>query len=219
MTSSRSPQRPERPEIGPLISDDKQRRRLIHGLASALAAKGRAELTVSDVVKSAAVSRRTFYEHFRNLQEAVLASHRATAAAVLELVNRRCAREGSWEARVRAGLATVIEFAVAESHLATLLVIDSFTFDRALAEEVLETRREFAALLRPQGGGPDRPGPPAFAATFLVGAVAGAIAPLVRDGERRRLRELEAPLLELILVPYLGRAEAARAARTAGARP
>jgi AcrR family transcriptional regulator len=52
-----------------------QRRRLVDATIDAVAEKSYAELTVSDVIKRAGVSRRAFYEHFSNREECFLASY------------------------------------------------------------------------------------------------------------------------------------------------
>jgi len=197
---SSKPQTPDRAEIGKLVAADRQRRRLILGLARSLADKGRAELTVADVVSAAGVSRRTFYEHFSNLREAVLVSHRATADAVRKVLARECGT-GSWEEQVRAGLARLLELAAAEPDLATLLVLDSFNFDRNTMAELLRTRGELATMLR---GGRREDGPPEITEEFLVGAVAAVIAARLRAGRAQQLPELHEPLLELIFARYRG---------------
>ncbi|REM69108.1 TetR/AcrR family transcriptional regulator, partial [Mycobacterium tuberculosis] len=47
--------------------------RLLQGMAHAVAAKGYAETTIADIVREAAVSRRTFYEHFSTKTECLIA--------------------------------------------------------------------------------------------------------------------------------------------------
>jgi AcrR family transcriptional regulator len=52
-----------------------QRRRMIDATIDVVGEKGYAELTVSDVIKRAGVSRRAFYEHFSNREECFLATY------------------------------------------------------------------------------------------------------------------------------------------------
>ncbi|HEX6042424.1 TetR/AcrR family transcriptional regulator [Longimicrobium sp.] len=66
------------------------RRRLMEGMAAAVAERGYADTTIADIVRHARVSRRTFYEQFSSKQECLLALYvaaserviRATAAVV-----------------------------------------------------------------------------------------------------------------------------------------
>src|SRR3954466_10114989 len=60
-----------------------QRERMLDAMARAVAAKGYAKLTVSDVVSLAGVSRRTFYEHFADKEECFLESYAAGARAII----------------------------------------------------------------------------------------------------------------------------------------
>ncbi|HEX4307950.1 MAG TPA: helix-turn-helix domain-containing protein, partial [Solirubrobacterales bacterium] len=51
-----------------------QRERLIAGLAEAVAEKGYGGTTIADITRHAAVSRRTFYEHFDGKDECFVAA-------------------------------------------------------------------------------------------------------------------------------------------------
>src|ERR687883_326916 len=51
-----------------------QRERMIDAMADVVAAKGYAATTVGDVVAGAGVSRKTFYEHFRDKEDCFLAA-------------------------------------------------------------------------------------------------------------------------------------------------
>jgi AcrR family transcriptional regulator len=50
---------------------ENQRRRLISGAAKAVYESGYAKVTIADITRHAAVSRRTFYEHFTGVDDAV----------------------------------------------------------------------------------------------------------------------------------------------------
>ena len=53
--------------------------RLLQGMAHAVAAKGYAETTIADIVREAAVSRRTFYEHFSTKTECLIALYQTAS--------------------------------------------------------------------------------------------------------------------------------------------
>ncbi len=77
------------------------RRRLLAGLASALRKRSYWDITVADVVGEARTSRRTFYEHFADKQDCLIALLREetdqTVARIAAAVNRR----SPWETQVR----------------------------------------------------------------------------------------------------------------------
>src|SRR4051794_32391335 len=52
-----------------------QRGRLIDAIAHVVAEKGYARTTVADVIERAGVSRKTFYEHFRDKETCFLAAY------------------------------------------------------------------------------------------------------------------------------------------------
>ena len=57
------------------IVTDHQRWRLLTAAAQVLAEHGYAELTVEHIIREAGVSRTTFYEHFKNKRDCILAAH------------------------------------------------------------------------------------------------------------------------------------------------
>jgi AcrR family transcriptional regulator len=79
------------------------RARLTAGLAAAIAEKGYAAVTIADVVRSARVSKRTFYEHFADREACFLALYAETSDELIELIASTAATAlGPWEARIGA---------------------------------------------------------------------------------------------------------------------
>src|SRR3954462_5974198 len=54
---------------------ESQRGRMLDAMAAAVAEKGYAATTVADVIKRAGVSRKTFYEQFRDKEDCFLAAY------------------------------------------------------------------------------------------------------------------------------------------------
>ena len=73
-----------------------QQARMLHAITRAVAEKGYAKVTVADVVGLAGVSRRTFYEHFEDVEDCFVAAYETATA--------RAARRGG--AAVRAATST-----------------------------------------------------------------------------------------------------------------
>jgi AcrR family transcriptional regulator len=80
-----------------------QRRRLLDAVAEAVAEKGYATTTVADVVALAAVSRRTFYEQFEDLESCFLAAYESGMELLLGEIRQAVRRLPSptWRERVR----------------------------------------------------------------------------------------------------------------------
>jgi len=77
------------------------RRRLLDGMAAAIRRGGYADTTVADIVREARTSRRTFYAHFADRQECLMAllheSNERTIARIDTAVDRRA----PWQTQVR----------------------------------------------------------------------------------------------------------------------
>jgi AcrR family transcriptional regulator len=132
--------------------DRRQNRRLLQGMAAAVAEQGYAATTISDVVRAARVSKSTFYSCFPDKQACYLALYSAAANNVLEAM---------LTADLEAALADVPPrrhlLAVNDAYLATLAGGDGLTASmlievQAIGRPGLEARREvferFARLVR-----------------------------------------------------------------------
>src|SRR3954453_6695787 len=89
---------------------ESQRERLLVAMADATAAKGYANVGVAAVIGRAGVSRRSFYEHFANKEDAFLAAYDAGVAGLLDAIaeaeqaaGAATGQSGGLLARARAG--------------------------------------------------------------------------------------------------------------------
>src|SRR5882672_7583427 len=73
-----------------------QRERLIAALATAVAAKGYAAVTLADITREAKVSRRVFYENFAGKEECFLAAFEVVIEHLRELVAAAVGAERDW---------------------------------------------------------------------------------------------------------------------------
>jgi AcrR family transcriptional regulator len=196
-----------------------QRLRLVAGVARAMAEHGYARLTVEHVIAAAGVSRATFYEHFDNKQQAVLAAHDVVFERFLGALLRSCNGAAEWPLKVKAAIHTTLAFALAEPEQAQLLALDALAGDANVTSRVLASSDHLAALLSAgRQYNPRGPELPALTEKALVGAVSAIVAGRLMNGEPETLPELEPQLVELILIPYLGPGEASRVAKGPAAR-
>src|SRR5436305_6999878 len=138
-----------------------QRGRMLEAIANAVAEKGYASATVADVVSRAGVSRKTFYEHFRDKEECFLAAFDAGVELLLAAILEAQPDGPGWlaltRARVRAYLGTLAE----EPAFARTFLLEVFAagpraierradvlerFERVLRELYDETRHELSDL-------------------------------------------------------------------------
>jgi AcrR family transcriptional regulator len=190
-----------------------QRERLIAGLAEAVAEHGYAATTITDLTKQAAVSRRTFYEHFESKEECFLAAYDAVLSQIRERIAQATEAEEGWAQRVRAGLAALLRFFASEPAFAKLGMVESFAAGPAVAARHREAIESFIPMLRL--GREEIAGEQAVPGTTeeaIVGGIALLVARRVIAGETERLEQLLPDVVRFALAPYLGEEEAARLA-------
>jgi AcrR family transcriptional regulator len=194
-----------------------QRERLIAGLAEAVAEHGYSGTTIAHITRHAAVSRRTFYEHFVGKDECFVAAYdtvmaelRARVAAAIE------AKRNDWPRAIKAGIAAMLGFLAAEPHLARLCMVEALVAGPVVVERYDAAIRSFVPYFE-QG----REGrPPEVIARLsptteeaLVGGMVSLISRRVIAGRTEELESLLPDLVEFTLTPYLGSAEAAKIAK------
>jgi AcrR family transcriptional regulator len=190
------------------------RDRLIAGCIAAVEERGYADFTVADVIKQAAVSRRTFYEHFSSKDDCFIATYDVVVAHVRRSVEAALAGAGEWPGRVRDAFARVLQFVAADPALARLCMVEPLAAGGAVAAHHGAAIECLARLLAA-----DRPSPAASSATDSgaeLATVAGIVSLLCRrvaSGEAKEVERLLPDLVESYLSPVLGTAEAERIAR------
>lgn len=181
-----------------------QRGRLLEAMAETVAGKGYPATTVADVIGRAGVSRRTFYEHFRDREACFLAAYDAGVELLLDTL-RSVDVSGldplaGARARVRAYLSTL----AAEPAFARTFLIEVGAAGPAALERREAVHDRFAALLREQVGAareqlPGLPEVPDEAYLAAVGATDVVVSRLVARGRIAELPELEDVVLHIQL--------------------
>lgn len=131
-----------------------QRRRLIASLCEALAEYGYANLTTTQVSEGANVSTSTFYKHFGNLWDCVLAAYVASADQLCEEIEAACAARDPRSAPLAVGIDAALAFFASQPPLAQLLSAQAPLEASAIAAARRLLISRLAAMLR-RGRGPD----------------------------------------------------------------
>ncbi|HSR93732.1 MAG TPA: TetR/AcrR family transcriptional regulator [Solirubrobacterales bacterium] len=190
-----------------------QRERLIAGLAAAVAEKGYAAVTLTDIVKGAKVSRRVFYANFESKEQCFLAAFEVVVAHLRELVAEAVEGVAGWPQRAIAATRAVLAFLAAEPDLARLCLVESRAAGPAVAARFNQAVGEMTPLLR-QGRAerPEGERLPDSTEESTIGSLVSLVHRKVAPGEAEQLGDLLPDCVELVLLPYLGAAEAARQA-------
>ena len=178
-----------------------QRRRILDGLAAALAYHGYEDTKITDIVELAGVSRPTFYEYFEGKEQCFAASYEDGVGRLVEVVEVAVDGERGWDARLSAGLAAGLDFLAADPALAHLLLVESLAASRPARLEHERSLVRLAQALRPPGAG--LAGAPASEQTarLLAGGLASHLSGRVLAGEAERLPESHDLLLDYLLAP------------------
>jgi AcrR family transcriptional regulator len=193
-----------------------QRERLIAGLAEAIAENGYSGTTIAHITRHAAVSRRTFYEHFSSKDECFVAAYDTVMAELRERVGQAFEDESDWPYAVRAGIGAMLRFLAAEPNLARLCMVEALVAGPVVVERYDAAIQSFVPYF--QSGRQGRP-PEVLARLSptteeaLVGGMMSLISRRIIAGKATELETLLPDLVEFTLTPYLGSDEAVKVAR------
>ena len=193
-----------------------QRERLIAGLAEAVAENGYASTTIAHITRHAAVSRRTFYEHFAGKDECFVAAYDTVMEQLRERVDAAYEAEDEWPQALRAGIAAMLSFLALEPNLARLSMVEALVAGPVVVERYDAAIRGLVPYIK---AGREGRSPEVLAQLSptteeaLVGGMVSLISRRIIADRTAELEELLPDLVEFTLTPYLGTAEAAAVAK------
>lgn len=191
--------------LQPSFVAQNQRERILSAVARAAAALGYAEMSVEAIIERAGVSRRTFYDHFKNKEHAFLAAYNAAAMQLADQVRLAYAGKASARERLRVGIEAYMQFCANEPEFARMCIVEVLAAGpRALASRHA-TLRMFTELIE------DNihelvPGcrAPSLAAETIVGGLHEVVYRRILEGRTAQLPGLVDDLLSTILMTGVG---------------
>jgi AcrR family transcriptional regulator len=180
-----------------------QRGRLLDAMAEAVAEHGYGATTIAHVVSGAGVSRKTFYEHFRDKEHCFLAMYDTGIAFVLGRLVEALEMEDDPEQRLAAGLRTFLEVLSEEPAFCRAIVLEVYAAGpvgiarrhavlQVFAGRYIEVNRLAREL------DPDIEPLSADIAVGVVGAILELVSNRIEDGRTADLPELAEPLSEFV---------------------
>jgi AcrR family transcriptional regulator len=203
--------------LDPGVVAASQRARLLEAVGRAVAEKGYAGATIDDIVRGAGVSKKTFYEHFRDKLDCFLAAYEAASDELLTRLRDAQSGRAGWLDRTRAGLDAYLRWLAAEPALARVFLIEVAAAGPVAAERRERIRDRYADVLRElqddaRAEIPALPRLPAEVFHALVAAVDELVVRRIRESGATALPELEPVLLYLQVALLAGPQVAAEAA-------
>ena len=109
------------------------RTRIVEATARAALAHGLRGMTVQHILEQASLSRRTFYQHFRNKEEAALGLYRSVSRAMVSEVREAMRKTDDAGRRLTAGLEAYVRFHQEVGELVCMLQMEATPVDSILA--------------------------------------------------------------------------------------
>lgn len=188
-----------------------QRQRLFQAAARVFSDVGYADATAEAISREAGMSKATFYEHFANKEECILALVEAAGAASRMSVAAAASAAGeSFEARVHARVHAFLAGLAAFPEMARVVMVDVIGVGpqgAAKRDELLQAFADF--LVEENRAAHESYGAPRFAdpddAYAIVGAIMELASRQLRTGRPADIRELE-PVVERLVAGVLEQA-------------
>ena len=191
-----------RPELPREFVAGHKRRRMMDAIAELTAEQGYEATKIADIVRRAAVARKTLYDNFDGKEDLFLSAVDATLGEMRAAVEEACERTDSPEHQVVAGLEALLELIADHPAAARMCMVESISATRSSARLYDAGMHDFVALLR--NSALDNSDLPETIEESLVGGVAWIIQQQIRRGEAERAAELLPELSQFVLSPYLG---------------
>jgi len=187
-----------------------QRERILAAVAQVASSRGYGAMSVQDIVREAGVSRRTFYEQFKNKDQAFLAAYDGSSALLIASIRRALEAESTPETKISAGFAAFLELLSASPAFAKMCIVEVLAAGPEAIARRARTMEEFTEMFESvahEALGDDAPSP--LIAETIVGGVYETVYRRIARGETAELPRLLPDLVESALLPYLGEARAA----------
>ena len=118
-------------------ADKEHYQRLLQGMARVVGTKGYAAATIADIVSEAAVSRRTFYEHFQTKADCLIALYESVSLIGLSVLVGQLNPKLHWREQVEGALRAYFAWMAQNPVLMRTLFVDIL----AIGPEGLRVRR------------------------------------------------------------------------------
>ncbi len=197
--------RPGRNGLGHEQVAEIQRARILAAMVELVAERGVSNATIAHIVARSGVSRRTFYELFKDREDCFVAAFEMAVERASRYVRDVYDPQAGWAVRIRVSLIALLGFLDAEPAIARLLIVESL----GAGPRALQRRSQVLAILiaavdegREEAKGGSEPTP--LSAEGVVGAVLSVLHARLLQKNPGRLVELANPFMGMIVLPYLG---------------
>lgn len=176
----------------PLLADHK--RRLLDAMAHAVAGKGYAAVTIADLAAEARVSKRSFYEHFTDKADCLIALYEAASRQSLDVLRQALDPSRDWHAQVEQVMTVYFETLSLNPPLLRTLFIEIIALGPVGLAARRRTTQHFADFIVAATGS----ALPHAQAVAIVGGIHEWVLQAVEEGRVAQLPQLAGPAARLV---------------------
>ncbi|MGE5335830.1 MAG: TetR/AcrR family transcriptional regulator [Nitrososphaerota archaeon] len=200
-----------RPELPREFVASHKRRRMMEAIAALTAEDGYEAAKIADIVRYAAVARKTLYDNFDGKEDLFLSALTNTQTEMVTAVEGACEEADSREEGIAAGIAALLDYIAEHPAASKMLIVEAISATSSSARLYDATLKQFVDLLRESfSPGLDLPD---TIEESLVGGVAWILQQQIRRGEAEKAPQLLSELSQFVLSPYVGLARVEGVAR------
>lgn len=193
---------PIRPELPREFVAGHKRRRMMDAIAELTAEQGYEATKIADIVRQAAVARKTLYDNFDGKEDLFLSAVDTTLNEMRVVAEEACERTDGREEQIVAGLEALLGYIAEHPSAAKMSMVEAISATPSSARLYDAGMYAFVELLRRRA--PDGADLPATIEESLVGGVAWIIQQQIRRGEAESADDLLGELSQFVLSPYFG---------------
>lgn len=192
-----------RPELPREFIAGHKRRRMMDAIAALTAVQGYEATKIADIVRQAAVARKTLYDNFDGKEDLFLSAVDSAFNEMRVVVEEACeGKNGSGGDGIVAGLEALLDFMAEHPAVSRMCMVEAISATPSSARLYDAAMRDFVELLRRSA--PADADLPETIEESLVGGVAWILQLQIRRGETEQALDLLPELSQFVLAPYLG---------------
>jgi AcrR family transcriptional regulator/DNA-binding MarR family transcriptional regulator len=189
---------------------DIQRERILAAAIGVISDVGYHRLTVRRIIACARVSRKTFYDVFRDSDDCFHAAFARVLEQLGGVAHAAYQQEPEWRDGVRVALAELLAFLDSEPRLGRLCVVEALAGDQEILRERASALAALAEIVDRGRSAANGRVLPDLIAPGVVGGIVGLIHTRLVTEPEDPLEALLGVCMYLVVLPYLGAEEAAR---------
>lgn len=187
-----------------------QRARVVEAVADVSSIAGYGPMTVEDIVMTAGISRRSFYDLYSSKEDAFIKALDDVDRRLSATVGEACADAGDFAARLEAALGALLQFFADHPSYAEMCLVQVMGGGPEAVDRRNDALHRYTTMILDAVDRhlPKRGRPPEIVAEGIVGGIYEILYARVLQGRIDRLPELLPDLVYSALLPYVGPTEA-----------